>query len=82
LGLKLNGSHQTLAYAFVYINLLRGNTDTTKKNTEILIDANSEVCFRNKRREKSKYMLLSLHQNSEQVRDIKDLTDYLKIIRA
>jgi hypothetical protein len=50
-----------------------------KKSTDILNRGNSEVCFRNKRTEKSKCMLLSLHHNSNQVRDIKDLTDYLKI---
>jgi hypothetical protein len=40
-GLKLNGTRQLLVYADV--NLLGGNTDTIKKNREILIDANKEV---------------------------------------
>jgi hypothetical protein len=42
MGLKLNGTHQLLAYADDVI-LLGDNTDTIKKNTEILIDASKEV---------------------------------------
>jgi hypothetical protein len=40
--LKLNGTHQHLAYADD-VNLLGDNTDTVKKNTETLIDAGKEV---------------------------------------
>jgi hypothetical protein len=36
-GLKLNGTHQLLAYAD-YVNLLGDNVDTSKKNTVTLID--------------------------------------------
>jgi hypothetical protein len=50
-GLKLNGTHQLLAYAddmtlLAYaddMNLLGDNIDTTKKITETLIDASKEV---------------------------------------
>jgi hypothetical protein len=42
MGLKLNGTHQLLAYADD-VNLLRDNIDTVKKNTETLIDASKEV---------------------------------------
>jgi hypothetical protein len=41
-GLKLNGTHQLLAYADD-VNLLRVNLDAIKKNTETLIDASKEV---------------------------------------
>jgi hypothetical protein len=41
-GLKLNGTHQLLAYADD-VNLLRDNTDTIKKNIDTLIDASKEV---------------------------------------
>jgi hypothetical protein len=37
-GLKLNGTHQLLAYADV-VNLLGDNIDTIKKNIETLIEA-------------------------------------------
>jgi hypothetical protein len=40
--LKLNGTHQLLAYADD-VNLLGGNIVTIKKNIEILIDASKEV---------------------------------------
>jgi hypothetical protein len=41
-GLKLNGTHQLLPYADE-VNLLGDNIDTIKKNTEIVIDASTEV---------------------------------------
>jgi hypothetical protein len=41
-GLKLNGTHQLLAYADD-VNLLGGNIRTTKRNTETLTDASKEV---------------------------------------
>jgi hypothetical protein len=53
-GLKLNGTRQLLAYA--------DNIDTIKKNTETLIDAGKEVGLEINV-EKTKYMLLSRHQN-------------------
>jgi hypothetical protein len=70
-GLKLNGTHQLLAYADD-ANLLRDNTDTTKKNTETLIDASKEVGLEiNVEKTKTKYMLSSHHQNVGRNRDIK-----------
>jgi hypothetical protein len=41
-GLKLNGTHQLLAYAHD-VNLLGDNADNIKKNTETLIDSSMEV---------------------------------------
>jgi hypothetical protein len=56
-GLKLNGTHQLLAYADD-VNLLGDNIDTINKNTGILIDANKEVGLEINV-EKTKYMLVS-----------------------
>ncbi|PNF23216.1 hypothetical protein B7P43_G02735 [Cryptotermes secundus] len=68
-GLKLNGTHQLLVYADD-VNLLGDNVDTIKKNTQTLIDASKEVGLE-VNTEKTKYMLLSRHQNAGQNHDIK-----------
>jgi hypothetical protein len=67
-GLKLNGTHQLLAYVDD-VNLLGDNIDTIEKNTETLIDA-SKVVGLEINVEKTKYILLSSHQNAGQNRDI------------
>ena len=41
-GLKLNGTHQLLAYADD-VNILGGNAHTVKKNAEALIVATKEI---------------------------------------
>jgi hypothetical protein len=69
MGLKLNGTHQLLAYTDD-VNLLGDNIDTIKKNTEIFIDASKEVALEINV-EKTKYMLPSRHQDVGQNRDIK-----------
>jgi hypothetical protein len=46
-----------------YVNLLGDNVDSIKKNTETLIDASKEVGLE-ANAEKTKYMLLSCHQNA------------------
>jgi hypothetical protein len=51
-------------------NLLGDNIDNVKKNLEILIDASREVGLE-VNVDKTKYMLLSRHQNVGQNRDIK-----------
>jgi hypothetical protein len=68
-GLKLNGTHQLLAYADD-VNLLGDNIDPIKKSTETLIDASKEVGLEINV-EKTKYMLLSRQQDVGQNQDIK-----------
>jgi hypothetical protein len=67
LGLKLNGTHQPLAYADD-VNLLRDNTDIIKKYNETLIPASKEVGLE-VNIEKTMYM--SHYQNAWQNHDIK-----------
>jgi hypothetical protein len=52
------------------VNLLGDNRDTIKRNTRTLIDASKEVGLEGNT-EKTKYMLLSRHQNAGQNHDIK-----------
>jgi hypothetical protein len=78
-GLKLNGTHQLLAYADD-VNLLGDNIDTIKKNTATLIVASKEVGLEINI-EKTKYMLLCGHQNAGHNRDIK-ITDCLKMCHS
>jgi hypothetical protein len=68
-GLKLNGTHQLLAYTDD-VNLLEDNIDIINKNTESLIDASKEVGLE-VNVEKTKYMLVSRDQNAGQTREIK-----------
>jgi hypothetical protein len=42
MGLKLNGTHQFLAYTND-VNLFGANTDTIRKDTEILIEVRKEI---------------------------------------
>jgi hypothetical protein len=75
-GLKLNGTHQLLAYTDD-VNLLGDNTDTIKKNTETLTDAGKEVGLEINAG-KTRHMLLSCHQNAGQNHYIKIAADPLK----
>jgi hypothetical protein len=68
-GLKLNETHQLLAYADD-VNLLGDNTDTINKSTGTLIDASKEVGLE-VNIEKTKYVLVSHDQNAVQNQDIK-----------
>jgi hypothetical protein len=68
-GLKLNGTHQILAYADD-VNLLEDNIDIISRNTGNLID-DSKVVGLEVNIEKTKYMLVSRDQNAGQNRNIK-----------
>jgi hypothetical protein len=63
-GLKLNGTHQLLVYADD-VNLLGDNIGSMKKNIVTLIDASKKVRLEINT-EKTKYMLLSRHENAGQ----------------
>ena len=58
-GLKLNGTHQLLAYA----NMLGGSVHTIKKNTESLVAATKETGLE-VNAHKTKYMTMSRDQNA------------------
>jgi hypothetical protein len=79
-GLKLNGTHQFLAYADD-VNLLGDNIDTIKKNTETLIYTSREVGLEINVK-KTRYMLLPRQQIVGQNRDIKIQRDPLKMCRS
>jgi hypothetical protein len=69
IGLKLNGTHQLLAYAD-YVNLMEDSINAINRNTETLIEVSKEVGLE-VNIENTKYMLVSHDQNSDQNRDIK-----------
>jgi hypothetical protein len=68
-GLKLNGTHQLLAYADDVI-IVGGNIDTIQKNTEAVLGADKEVGLE-VNSEKTKYMLVSRCQKAGQKQGIK-----------
>jgi hypothetical protein len=77
-GLKLNGTRQLLAYADD-VNLLGDTVNTIKINTQTLIDASKEV-GPEVNTEKTKYMLLSRHQNAGQNHDKKYISSVIYVL--
>jgi hypothetical protein len=75
-GVKLNGTYQPPVYADD-VNLLGDNIDTMKKNTETFTYPNKEVGLEVKA-EKTKYTLLSRHQNAGQNHNIKIVSRYFE----
>jgi len=63
--LKLNGTHQLLAYADV-VNIVGGSIHTLKKNAESLVAATREIRLEVSA-DKTKYMVMSRDQNTERI---------------
>ena len=61
-GLKLNGTHQLLAYADG-VNILGGSIHTLKENAEALVAATGEIGLEISA-DKTKYMVMSRDQNA------------------
>ena len=68
-GLKLNGTHQLLAYADD-VNILEGSVHTVKKNAEALVAATKEIELE-VNAHKTKYMTVSRDQNAGRIHSMK-----------
>jgi hypothetical protein len=62
--LNINGTHQLLVYADG-VNIWSGSILTIRKNTEVLVISSKELGLE-VNAEKTKYVVMSLHQNSGQ----------------
>ena len=68
-GLKLNGTHQLLAYADD-VNILGGSVHTVKENAEVLVAATKEIGLE-VNAHKTKYMTVSRYQNAGRIHSTK-----------
>ena len=68
-GLKLNGTHQLLAYVDD-VNILGGSVDTVKKNTEALVAATKAIILE-VNAHKTKYITVSRDQNAGRIHSMK-----------
>ena len=73
--MKLNGTHQPLAYADD-VNILGGSVHTVKKNAEALVAATKETGLE-VNAHKTKYMTMSQDQNAGQIHSMKMDNTYL-----
>jgi len=67
--LKLNGTHQLLAYAND-VNILGGSIHTLKENAEALVAATREIGLE-VNADKTKYMVMSRDQNAGQIHSVR-----------
>jgi len=67
--LKLNGTHQPLAYADD-VNMLGGSIHTVKENAEDLVAATREIGLEVSA-DKSKYMVVSRDQNAGRIHSVR-----------
>ena len=68
--MKLNDTHQLLAYAN-YVNILGGSVDTVKKNAETLVAATKEIGLEINAH-KTKYMTVTRDQNAGRFHSMKN----------
>jgi len=68
-GLKLNGTHQLLAYADD-VNVMGGSIHTLKENAEVLVTATREIGLE-VNADKTQYMVMSRDQNAGQIHSVR-----------